>query len=339
MIICFNKKNWMEFIRTNHTDIRFIKLCSLLDACLQDAMGEEMQRKVYDKQNELVDADDVLLLVDGKKLAGCAGLRKVNATTAEVKRFFVVDECRRQGYGHTMISRIECLARSEGYKVLLLETGAPMKSAQAFYTSFGFSFVENYGPYAGLDTSVCMEKNIERDLETERLLLRPIEEGDARDIFEYSKGPGVGPAAGWEPHGSIEETRNIMKEIFIGKENIFGMVLRSSGKMIGSIGLQRDPYRNHPRALMLGYAMSESYWGRGLMTEAAKAVVEYGFRELPIALISCTCYSFNSRSRRVIQKCGFEYEGCLRLAAKRYDGKILDVECYSILNKNENSGY
>ena len=110
--------------------------------------------------------------------------------------------------------------------------------------------------------------------------------------------------------------------------------------MIGTVGLHTDPLRrNHPGALMLGYAMSESYWGRGLMTEAAKAVVEYGFRELPIDLISCTCYSFNSRSRRVIQKCGFEYEGCLRQAAKRYDGKILDVECYSLLNKNENSGY
>lgn len=330
----------MEFIATKNSDTRFVELCSMLDNYLNGIMGKDIQQEKYNKHNELVDIDDVILLVDGEKLIGCAGLKRVNTATAEVKRVFVLNEFRRHGYGHTLISGIECLARSKGYKVLLLETGVPMKSARALYTSCGFSFIENYGPYAGLDSSVCMKKDIGNYLETGRLILRPINSGDARDLFEYSKNPNVGPPAGWEPHKSIEDTRNIMKEIFIDKENIFGMMFKSSCKMIGTVGLHTDPHRrNNPGALMLGYAMSEDYWGQGLMTEAAMAVIKYGFRELSVDLISCTCYSFNSRSRRVIQKCGFEYEGCLRQAAKRYDGKILDVECYSLLNKNENSGY
>lgn len=172
-------------------------------------------------------------------------------------------------------------------------------------------------------------------LETDRLMLRPIKEEDASDIFEYGKEQSVGPAAGWKPHESIEETRAIMKAVFIDKDNIFGMVLKSSGKMIGSIGLMPDPHRNNPEVMMLGYAMSEHYWGKGLMTEAAKAVIEYGFRELPISMISCTCYSINPRSRRVIQKCGFEYEGCLRQGEKRYDGKVLDVELYSLAKNKD----
>ena len=330
----------MEFVKTKSSDPRFVKLCSMLDNYLDGMMGVELQQKEYNKHNELVDIDDVILFVDGEKLIGCAGLKRVNTAIAEIKRVFVVDEFRCHGYGHTMISGIEALARNEGYTVLLLETGAPMKSARNLYTSCGFSLIENYGPYAGLDSSVCMKKNIGNYLETERLILRPINRGDARDIFEYSKNPDVGPPAGWRPHKSLEDTRNIMEEIFIDKENIFGIMFKSSCKIIGSIGLHTDPHRrNNPGALMLGYAMSEDYWGKGLMTEAARAVIEYGFRELSVDLISCTCYSFNSRSRRVIQKCGFEYEGCLRQAAKRYDGKILDVECYSLLNKNENSGY
>jgi putative acetyltransferase len=329
----------MKFIRTNNTDTRFVKLCSMLDQYLISVIGEKKQQKEYNKHNVLADIENVILLVDGEKSIGCAGLKRIDTTTAEVKRVFIADEFRHHGYGRKMISEIEHLAKNKGYKILLLETGVPMKSAWEFYASCGFSLIENYGPYAGMDSSVCMKKNIENYLETERLILRPIKDSDARDTFEYCKNPNVGPAAGWEPHKNIEDTRRIMKEIFIGKENIFGIVLKSSGKIIGSIGLHTDPHRRHnPRALMLGYAMSECCWGKGLMTEAARAIIEYGFRELPIDLISCTCYSFNSRSRRVIQKCGFEYEGCLRQAAKRYDGKILDVECYSLLNKNENSG-
>ena len=81
-------------------------------------------------------------------------------------------------------------------------------------------------------------------LETERLILRPINKDDASDIFEYGCEPNVGPTAGWKPHQNIKETRAIMKAVFIDKDNIFGMVLKSSGKMIGSIGLMPDPHRN-----------------------------------------------------------------------------------------------
>lgn len=170
-----------------------------------------------------------------------------------------------------------------------------------------------------------------KEIKTARLLLRHIHENDAEDIFEYSKEPNVGPNAGWKPHANIEETLQIIEEVFVGKENVFGIVLKDSGKMIGSIGLIDDPRRNNPHAMMLGYAMSEHYWGKGLMTEAAQAIIERAFQELSIDIISCTCYSSNSRSRRVIEKCGFQYEGCLRRAEQRYDEKMMDVECYSLL--------
>ena len=61
-------------------------------------------------------------------------------------------------------------------------------------------------------------------LQTKRLILRPILISDAEDIFEYSKEPNVGPNAGWKPHVDIDETINIIKEIFIGKTEIFGIV-------------------------------------------------------------------------------------------------------------------
>lgn len=153
----------MNIIKTNNTDSRFKKLCCMLDNYLNDAIGKEKQQKEYNQHNALVDIDDVILLIDGEKLIGCGGIKKVDKDTAEVKRVFVADEFRRHGYARRIVSEIERLAKAEGYKALILETGLPMKSAQRLYTSCGFSFIENYGPYDDLDSSVCMKKNIENN--------------------------------------------------------------------------------------------------------------------------------------------------------------------------------
>lgn len=78
-------------------------------------------------------------------------------------------------------------------------------------------------------------------IETERLLLRPVTADDAQDIFEYSSEPDVGSNAGWKPHETTEETIKIMNEIFIGQQNIFGIILKAENKLIGTIGLIDDP--------------------------------------------------------------------------------------------------
>lgn len=167
-------------------------------------------------------------------------------------------------------------------------------------------------------------------IETERLILRQIVDSDAEDIFAYSRGPNTGLDAGWKPHETLEETKQIMQEIYLGQESVFGMVLKETGVMIGSIGLIADPLRENDSVRMLGYALGEAFWGRGFMTEAAGAVVTYGFETMHLDLISATCYPFNVRSRRVLEKLGFRYEGTLAQAEKRYDGKVLDKDCYSL---------
>ena len=56
-------------------------------------------------------------------------------------------------------------------------------------------------------------------IKTERLLLRPFTEADAADLYKYAKDPEVGPAAGWPPHGSVEESRNIIRLVLSGPES------------------------------------------------------------------------------------------------------------------------
>jgi len=167
-------------------------------------------------------------------------------------------------------------------------------------------------------------------IETERLILRQIVDSDADDIFAYSRGQNTGRDAGWKPHETLEETRAIMQEIYLGQESVFGIVLKETGCMIGSVGLIDDPLRENDSVRMLGYALGEAFWGKGFMTEAAAAVVAYGFEEMQLDLISATCYPENVRSRRVLEKLGFRYEGTLARAERRYDGQVMDKECFSV---------
>ena len=78
-------------------------------------------------------------------------------------------------------------------------------------------------------------------LETERLVLRRWEDGDASDLYEYAKDPDVGPIAGWPPHQSIEESREVIKNAFTGRE-AYAVCLKTDGKAIGAIELKLNGY-------------------------------------------------------------------------------------------------
>ena len=143
-------------------------------------------------------------------------------------------------------------------------------------------------------------------LETARTLLRPFTDADAPDLYAYAKDPRVGPAAGWRPHGSVEESLRIIHTVF-SAPHVFAVVDRSGGHVVGSVGFVGRPRDEEGLSDELGYALSPAFWGRGLMTEVAKRLLEYGFTELGMKAIWCSHYEENDRSRRVIEKCGFTH--------------------------------
>lgn len=165
-------------------------------------------------------------------------------------------------------------------------------------------------------------------LYTKRLIMRPFKIDDLNDIYNYSCTPNVGPNAGWKPHESKEETLEIMNTIFLNKETVWGIELKGTGRIVGSIGLIDDQKREYDMVKMIGYAMGEPYWGQGFMTEAAAAVIKFGFEELHLAAISAYCFPFNQRSKNIIKKCNFDYEGTLKMAEKIFNGNIYDHDCY-----------
>ena len=84
---------------------------------------------------------------------------------------------------------------------------------------------------------------------------------------------------------------------------------------------------------MIGYALREESWGKVYMTEVVRRIIQFGFESLCLDLISVGHFEFNDRSRRVIEKCGFRYEGTLRRASSIFDGSVHDALVYSMLRE------
>lgn len=169
-------------------------------------------------------------------------------------------------------------------------------------------------------------------LETERLILRMWRKKDAPELYEYAKNPNVGPHAGWKPHESVAESRMIISQLFL-TNMCWAIVDKKSGKVIGSIGLEEDKFRPDIKSKELGYSLSEDYWKQGIMTEAAKCVICHAFDNLKLDVLMIRTGDANLRSQRVIEKCGFAYEGTLRRTYRIYDGSIREVRCYSMLKE------
>ncbi len=151
------------------------------------------------------------------------------------------------------------------------------------------------------------------ELHTQRLTLRSFRESDLQDFFEYASVDGVGQMAGWKPHESIAESKEILDSFIQGKK-VFA--LEYEGKVIGSIGIER--YREDMYPMLqaylgreIGYVLSKAYWGRGLMPEAVKAVQEYLFHQEQLDFITVGHFEWNRQSARVIQKTGFCYMGTM----------------------------
>ncbi len=166
-------------------------------------------------------------------------------------------------------------------------------------------------------------------LETQRLILREWHENDICDLFEIMKSPSV-IDGGWKPHPDINFTNDVLNE-YIKYNDRWAVECKNCKKVIACIRLHPDNNRGRYYAKTINYVLAENYRGHGYMTEAIRRVVKYAFEELNIDLLSAVHYPYNIKSKRILEKCGFEYEGTIIQGCKRCDGQVFDAVCYSIL--------
>ncbi|MDD4124177.1 MAG: GNAT family N-acetyltransferase [Eubacteriales bacterium] len=167
-------------------------------------------------------------------------------------------------------------------------------------------------------------------IETERLFIRPFNINDLNDFYEYAAQPDVGPNAGWKPHESLEEALEIL-ERFSANPQENALVFKENNKVIGAAGVYNDDAN---KSVMIGYVMNHDYWGRGLMTEAVKAVINEVFSAAETKNVVIKHFPFNSRSKRVIEKCGLKHIKNETGTFTRYDGTALD-ECVWNISREE----
>jgi len=152
------------------------------------------------------------------------------------------------------------------------------------------------------------------DLATERLILRPMRESDADDMYSYASRNDVTEYLLWSPHPSRGYTRDYLRYISsrykLGDFYDWAVIEKTSGKMIGTCGFTRfDPPHNGAE---IGYVLGPDYHGRGYATEAAERVVEYGFSELGLHRIEARFMMGNEASLKVMEKLGMTFEGYKR---------------------------
>ncbi len=144
-------------------------------------------------------------------------------------------------------------------------------------------------------------------LNTERLTLRPWQASDAPRLYALASDPLVGPAAGWPPHRSEEESLEIIRTVFAAP-TIYAILLRQTGELIGCIGMAPDEALcADDTEMLLGYWIGTPFWGKGYCTEAAHRVLRHAFEDLKLNAVWCGNFVENIRSARIQEKCGFRF--------------------------------
>lgn len=149
-------------------------------------------------------------------------------------------------------------------------------------------------------------------VETKRLLLRKPLPEDADAVFEaYAQDREVTRYLVWRPHPSVETTREFIAHCRrlweSAKAFPYVITRKGDGGLLGMIELRPDGHRAE-----FGFVLARRFWGQGLMTEAASAVVAIALAQPSIFRVAATCDVENRASARVLEKAGLSREGLLR---------------------------
>lgn len=162
-----------------------------------------------------------------------------------------------------------------------------------------------------------------KTLETKRLILREWQDSDANDYFEIYSNSDV-ENAGAKICESMHESLESIHQLIQSQES-WAIVSKEHEKVIGSISL--CDINRHDRYKEMEYVISMDYQNQGFATEAVKCVLDYAFTELDLLVVAVCHYSSNIKSKRIIEKCGFTYEGTLR----KYSRNLTDSVRYSMI--------
>jgi [ribosomal protein S5]-alanine N-acetyltransferase len=171
-------------------------------------------------------------------------------------------------------------------------------------------------------------------LVTSRLILREITTNDANEIFFLRSDEGLLKYLDKAPERSVDETiafiGRIKNNLTDNEGILWGITLKDSDVVIGSIcfwRMQKENYRAE-----IGYVLHPAQQGKGIMDEAVKAVLQYGFETMQLHSVEANVNPANANSMKLLEKNGFIKEAYFR-ENYYYNGKFLDSVIYSLLTQ------
>lgn len=173
-------------------------------------------------------------------------------------------------------------------------------------------------------------------LQTERLLLRPFASSDAPDLVRLAGAREVAATTLRIPHPYSDSDAQaflsaVEQRAKEGASMVFAIVDRETVALAGAMGLELDSHNNRAE---LGYWVGAPYWGRGLATEAARALLRHGFEDLGLNRIYASHFAGNAASGKVLRKIGMHHEGCRRGHIVKW-GRTIDLELYGVLRSDD----
>lgn len=173
-------------------------------------------------------------------------------------------------------------------------------------------------------------------LKTERLIMRPISEKDSEDIYKNVREYDI---AKWTiniPHpypkdGAIKYIKQTKELMIKGMSYELVIQIGSTKELVGVMALLNVD-RRHKNA-ELGYWIAKKHWNKGIATEAASKVMEFGFQVLNLERIFAKCFHDNEASRRVMEKIGMKYEGKFRHEIFK-ENRFIDMIYYATLKED-----
>ena len=171
-------------------------------------------------------------------------------------------------------------------------------------------------------------------LETKRLILRPFELTDAPAIYEYAKNNNATKWVTWNSHQSVSDSEKFVQFVFqmeaLGNQNFAICLKERPDFVIGDVGINWISKKD--KIIELGTILNESYWGKGFVSEAFQAVIEYAFTNLDVVRVQGRCKLGNLQSRKMMEKAGMNYEGLLRSSLYCKD-QHWDMEMFAVIKK------
>ncbi len=172
-------------------------------------------------------------------------------------------------------------------------------------------------------------------IETERLLLRRFRLKDAQAMFDnWASDPLVTRYMKRRTSARVVDVKKHLRSVCVAyrKKNCYNwcIVDRATDTPIGNIGVFE--FFETLGSARVGYCLSRTYWGRGIMPEALRAVMQLMFEHVGVRRLECVHQIDNLQSGRVMSKCGMLQEGVLRKAYRNHCGEFFDVVQYAILD-------